>query len=117
MERMGTGILDMITRCREAGLPEPQFAVTDGFVITLRRRQQRALEAVTQQVPSKVLRKYSSYSKHCTKGSSHARGCRLQWELGIGSIFAGNTLRHCFPLTCWSGPSQTNHVAAGKSTR
>lgn len=29
---------DMIRRCREAGLPEPEFAAADGFVITLRRK-------------------------------------------------------------------------------
>ena len=37
IERMGTGTLDMIRRCVEAGLPEPEFAVTDGFVTTVRR--------------------------------------------------------------------------------
>ena len=44
IERVGTGIRDMITRCRQAGLPEPQFAVTDGFTITLERRPDRAIE-------------------------------------------------------------------------
>ena len=34
---MGTGTLDMIRRCVEAGLAEPEFAVTDGFVTTVRR--------------------------------------------------------------------------------
>ena len=37
IERMGTGTLDMIRRCVAAGLPEPEFAVTDGFVTTVRR--------------------------------------------------------------------------------
>ena len=37
IERMGTGTLDMIRRCVEAGLPEPEFAVTDGFVTTIPR--------------------------------------------------------------------------------
>ena len=37
IERMGTGTLDMIRRCVEAGLPEPEFAVTDGFVTTIWR--------------------------------------------------------------------------------
>ena len=32
-----TGTLDMIRRCAGAGLPEPEFAVTDGFVVTVRR--------------------------------------------------------------------------------
>ena len=38
IERMGTGTLDMIRRCLDAGLPEPEFAVSDGFVITIRRK-------------------------------------------------------------------------------
>ena len=38
IERMGTGTGDMIRRCREAGLPEPGFAVSDGFAITIWRR-------------------------------------------------------------------------------
>ena len=37
IERMGTGTVDMIRRCAGAGLPEPEFAVTDGFVTTIRR--------------------------------------------------------------------------------
>ena len=37
IERMGTGTLDMIRRCVEAGLPEPEFSVADGFVTTVRR--------------------------------------------------------------------------------
>ena len=37
IERMGTGTLDMIRRCTAVGLPEPEFAVTDGFIATIRR--------------------------------------------------------------------------------
>ncbi len=36
IECMGTGTGDMIARCRKAGLKEPWFTLTDGFVITLR---------------------------------------------------------------------------------
>lgn len=54
IERMGTGTEDMIARCREAGLPEPQFALTDGFVVTLGRRPGRALEAVTSGATGEV---------------------------------------------------------------
>ena len=42
IERMGTGTLDMIRRCAAAGLPEPEFSVTDGFVTTIRRLPQAA---------------------------------------------------------------------------
>ena len=37
IERMGTGTLDIIRRCAEAGLQEPSFAVEDGFVTTVWR--------------------------------------------------------------------------------
>ena len=42
--RMGTGIRDMIRRCKEAGLPEPEFQLTDGFVLILRRQKRDAGE-------------------------------------------------------------------------
>jgi ATP-dependent DNA helicase RecG len=38
IERMGTGTRDMIRRCREAGLQEPDFSVSDGFVTLIRRK-------------------------------------------------------------------------------
>ncbi|MCR1343702.1 DUF4062 domain-containing protein, partial [Acidithiobacillus ferrooxidans] len=38
IERMGTGIRDMIHRCRKAGLPEPEIRLDGGsFVLTIRR--------------------------------------------------------------------------------
>lgn len=37
IERMGTGTRDMIRKCRAAGLPEPEFTLTDSFVVTIRR--------------------------------------------------------------------------------
>ncbi len=43
IERMGTGILDMIDRCREAGLPEPEIKLDSGvWVTTIRRNQSEA---------------------------------------------------------------------------
>ena len=36
----------MIDRCRKAGLREPEFKLTDGFVATIRREPNRAFEAV-----------------------------------------------------------------------
>ena len=35
----------MIRRCAAAGLPEPEFAVTDGFVTTIRRATSAARDA------------------------------------------------------------------------
>jgi predicted HTH transcriptional regulator len=37
IERMGTGTRDMIKKCISAGLPEPEFSLTDSFVTTIRR--------------------------------------------------------------------------------
>ena len=38
IERFGTGTVDMIERCRDAGLPEPEFAVDGDFIARIRRR-------------------------------------------------------------------------------
>jgi predicted HTH transcriptional regulator len=39
IERMGTGIRDMIRRCKNAGLPEPEIRMDAGsFVLTIRRK-------------------------------------------------------------------------------
>jgi predicted HTH transcriptional regulator len=55
---MGTGTGDMIRRCQEAGLPEPEFSLSDGFVVTLRRKAQRlpapGTDEVTDQVTDEV---------------------------------------------------------------
>ena len=37
IERIGTGTVDMIRRCGEAGLPEPEFVASGGFVTIIRR--------------------------------------------------------------------------------
>ncbi len=39
IERKGTGTLDMIRRCVKAGLPEPEFEVTQGFVTRIWRAE------------------------------------------------------------------------------
>jgi len=53
IERMGTGTGDMIQRCREAGLPEPEFALTDGFVTTIRRKTGEVTREVSTQPESR----------------------------------------------------------------
>ena len=40
IERMGTGIRDMIRRCRDSGLAEPEIRLDGGcFVLTIRRKK------------------------------------------------------------------------------
>ena len=57
IERYGTGTGDMIRKCVDAGLPEPDFELADGFVVTIRRpaRAQEAQEAQagTKSAPSR----------------------------------------------------------------
>ncbi len=52
IERMGTGTRDMIHDCKMAGLAEPEFSLTDGFVATVYRKPGRAFEVVTKQSKS-----------------------------------------------------------------
>ena len=44
----------MIARCREAGLAEPEFKLTDGFVAIIRRKAGVALEKVTGRASPEV---------------------------------------------------------------
>lgn len=60
IERMGTGTRDIIRRCRDRGLPEPTFTVTDGFVITLRRPVPPTPQATPQVAPQVK----QAHSKH-----------------------------------------------------
>ncbi len=50
IERMGTGIRDMIQRCRDAGLPEPEIRLDSGvWVTTIRRKTPQVTAQVTPQ--------------------------------------------------------------------
>ena len=62
IERMGTGIHDMIERCREAGLPEPEFKLTDGFVTAIRRKPGKAFEAVGGKLAPEVIEQVGTKS-------------------------------------------------------
>jgi predicted HTH transcriptional regulator len=49
IERMGTGTRDMIRDCKKAGLREPKFSLTDGFMTTIYRKPGRALDEVSKE--------------------------------------------------------------------
>ncbi|MEO6324311.1 MAG: Fic family protein, partial [Thermoanaerobaculia bacterium] len=51
IERMGTGTRDMIRRCREAGLPEPEFSERDGFVTTIGRAAAENVRVIGGAIP------------------------------------------------------------------
>lgn len=49
IERMGTGIRDMLDRCREAGLPEPEIEIDGGtWVTTIWRKSRREEVSATR---------------------------------------------------------------------
>ena len=54
IERMGTGIQDIIKHCLEYGLPEPDFKMTDTFVTTIYRKQGIAFEKVGGAILDKI---------------------------------------------------------------
>ena len=56
IERMGTGTGDMIRWCREVGLPEPLFSISDGFVTTIWRKPREITGQVTGEVTGEVER-------------------------------------------------------------
>lgn len=54
IERAGTGTLDMIALCREAGLPPPEFRQDGGTFLQVLRRRRAATSGVTPQVTPQV---------------------------------------------------------------
>lgn len=80
IERMGTGTGDMIKRCRAAGLDEPEFALTDGFVVTIRRKPEQAFKAVggiTEQVTEQVRRLLAVLAKGPESSATLMEALRL----------------------------------------
>jgi predicted HTH transcriptional regulator len=49
IERMGTGIQDMVIRCKEYGLPEPKFLMRDGFAAIIYRKENVAFEKIEEE--------------------------------------------------------------------
>lgn len=93
IERMGTGTGDMIKLCREAGLDEPEFTLTDGFVTTIRRKPSRAFEAVggqMGQVAGEVTGESHRTSRDQvgTKSGQHSqsRG-QSHWKFGFSVVW------------------------------
>jgi ATP-dependent DNA helicase RecG len=74
IERMGTGTRDMIRRCREAGLPEPEFSLTDGFVVVIRRKAHPVYREVTGEVTRGVTGEVRKLLLMCRGGYPHKAG-------------------------------------------
>jgi len=54
IERMGTGIQDIVKHCLEYGLPEPEFKMTDSFVAIIYRKNGIAFEKVGGQTGGQI---------------------------------------------------------------
>jgi len=80
IERMGTGTRDMIRLCQEAGLAEPEFSVSDGFVTTIRRRPREVAGEVAREVTGEVTGEVGRLLK--VFDSEHGRQ-ELQERLGL----------------------------------
>ena len=68
IEKMGTGIVDMIRRCAEAGLPEPEFDVGSGFTLRIWR------QGATTQKPASTTQK----TKPTTQTTTQETGSTTQ---------------------------------------
>ena len=75
IEQSGTGTLDMIRRCATAGLPEPEFTVTDGFVATIRRAAPQS-ETVSASGPSDLANKEIDMLRACARTDATAAELR-----------------------------------------
>ena len=94
IERMGTGTRDMIRRCQEAGLPEPEFSLSDGFVITIRRKNGEAAEHVTEQVTGEVTGVVAGVVAGVAAGVVEQVMLAVQGEMKRTEIQAALGLRH-----------------------
>jgi ATP-dependent DNA helicase RecG len=62
IERMGTGIQDIMKKCKDYGLPEPEFRVQGGFSVKIYRKKDIAFRKIsTENVTENVTEK--RYSK------------------------------------------------------
>ena len=69
VERMGTGTLDMIARCLQAGVPAPEFVDDGGFVTTI----QRPVPAGHAYSPEELEQRFARQGQAGDKlGTSHA---------------------------------------------
>ncbi len=75
IERMGSGIGDMIDRCKAHGLQEPSFTLTDGFVATIWRKPDLALSNVTPQPDPSTPQVMQLLTDHWRNDPCRVAGC------------------------------------------
>jgi predicted HTH transcriptional regulator len=78
---MGTGIGDMIRRCRETGLREPKFEMADGFTLTLGRIREASAGAGTSgKTSGKISGETSGMMSGIASGKMSGKIVRLMLE-------------------------------------
>ena len=83
-EKAGSGILDMIARCREAGLPAPSFRQEGGqFIQTLGRPDLSTAPEVTPEVTPEVLQELSPAQRLVRVLEGEMTRQQLQDALGL----------------------------------
>ena len=83
IEQMGTGTLDMIRRCADADLAEPEFAASGGFVTTI-RRPDYATQLAKVQGEGRSVARASSVSDAHGSGVAPKINSELESELESG---------------------------------
>ncbi len=117
IERMGTGTLDMIRRCVDGGLPEPEFAVTDGFVTTVWRASPPG--GVTGQIGGRPESQSESGSREET-GVQAGAGGQAGGQAGGRGVQAGLSVKEAAMLrACLGGavPGDALLAAVGYLSR
>lgn len=103
IERMGTGTVDMIRRCAEAGLPEPEFDVGAGFLIRIWRagvtRKPPEGKGSSQNLTNKILtflREHPSASRRDIAGALEGA---TEWSVRyqMGKLKKAGRLRRIGP--------------------
>lgn len=74
VERMGTGTLDMIARCEQAGVPAPEFADDGSFVTTLRRPAPAGHACGPEELQRRFEERRKSADKLWIKNTGQGRG-------------------------------------------
>ena len=92
IERMGTGIQDMITRCAEAGLPAPSFKMEDTFVVVIKRKEYAAFEQVGGAIGGQTGGQITPQQEKDVTDNVTDNVTDKRWELILQLIKANNNI-------------------------
>jgi predicted HTH transcriptional regulator len=94
IERMGTGTRDMIRLCRAAGLSEPEFSISNGFIATVRCPEAHFTGEVTGEVAGEVTGEVAGEQSSQVREEVARVLLVLNGEMKRSAIQAALKLRH-----------------------